>query len=222
MSCSENNSSVPRCGHQCTQLPPGDSCQLNSSHALNICDLPDEILTQICAYATAPKALPIRFNAQHSQPSMATELHTAHALCLSSRRFNYLSTPFLFQSLIFTTTHLTGRRLTKRDLSSRPDLQKPHSLEKLFILLREKPELSQHCTSLCLNYREEPLEDPSSLEGSDEDSSQDGTNDYDTLDMEFKAMIPPESLLGYLYDKLTNVRDFQVNVTGYAVDTPSL
>jgi hypothetical protein len=220
MSHSENKSPVPGSGYQPAQLPPDESCQIDSSHAFNIYHLPDEVLSQICSYATAPKAMPMQFDAQQSQPSMATELRTAHALCLVSRRFNFISTPFLFQSLVFTQTKLTGRSLTQRDLSSRPELQEPHSLNKLFTLLRDKPDLRQHCTSLCLNYKEQPLDDSDNSEGSNEGSSQDGTNDDESESTEIDSMIPSESLLNYLYGQLTNVRDFQVNVTSYAVETP--
>ncbi|KAF5013166.1 hypothetical protein FDECE_811, partial [Fusarium decemcellulare] len=220
MSRSENTSPVPGSGYQPAQRPPDDSCQMDSSHPLNICHLPDEILSQICSYAAAPIALPRQFNAQQFQPSMATELRTAHALSLVSRRFNYLSTPFLFQSLVFTQTNLTGRRLTQRDLSSRPELQEPHKLEKLFTLLRDNPDLRQHCTSLCFNYKEQPLDDSDNSDGSDEGSSQDGTNDDESESTEIDSMIPPDSLLNHLYVQLTNVRDFQVNVTGYATVTP--
>ncbi|RGP62438.1 f-box domain protein [Fusarium sporotrichioides] len=200
MSHFENNSVA---SSACPAQRADDTYQVDSSH---IYHLPDEILSQICSYATAAKALPLQID-DESQPSLKTVTQTAHALCLVSRRFNRLSTVFLFRSLVFTQTKLTGRRLTQRDLSSKPDLQEPHSLNKLFNLLRDRPALRRHCTSLCFNYREEALDDSDS-ENDDQDSSEDSMSD-DEID----NMIPPESLLDYLYGQLTNVREFQVNVT---------
>ncbi|KIL89247.1 hypothetical protein FAVG1_07641 [Fusarium avenaceum] len=202
-------------------------------NTIHIYDLPDEILSEICHFATLPHLIPgkdlvgvttrsIPVDAQEYRRLVAEEMGMARVLRLVSQRFNRLATPLLFESFLLVQNKL---RMTQREgiseenITSSPDGKVRRELGTIMEILRDllslKPDLRQHCKSLCLFYREKHLMDFYSSD------SEDGVEDGDGGYPEICTPFPRSGILDDIYTWLVHVTDFQVHIDAFAEEMPN-
>jgi hypothetical protein len=208
-------------------------------NTIHIYHLPNEILSKICLFTTLPNSLTrnqlvgviagnVLADAQQYRQLIAKELQMARILRLVSWRFTHLATPLLFHSLLLVQNKI---RMPFRECISEQDLQTGYEgelarelgtiMEILHNLLSLKPDLSQHCKSLCFVYKEQYLGDSYSSGMSDEGHSEDGTEVSNGEIPEMDINFPRAEILNDIHTWLVNVTDFQVYVDGFAKEMPN-
>ncbi|KAH6964599.1 hypothetical protein DER45DRAFT_592252 [Fusarium avenaceum] len=206
---------------------------------IHIYHLPNEILSDICLFATLPHLIPgkdlvgvttrsIPTDAQKYRRLVAEEMGMARVLRLVSHRFNRLATPLLFESFLLVQNKLrmTQReRISEENITSSPDGKVRRELGTIMEILRDllslKPELRQHCKSLCLVYKEKHLMNAYSSGMSDEGDGEDGIEDGDGGYSEIDTAFPRSGILDDIYTWLVNVTDFQVHIDAFAEEMPN-
>lgn len=200
---------------------------------IHIYHLPDEVLCEICLFATLPHLIPgkdsvgvttrsIPTDAQTYRRLVAEEMGMARVLRLVSQRFNRLATPLLFESFLLVQDKLrmTQREgISEEDIKSRPEGQICRELATIMEMLRNlllrNPDLRQHCKSLSLFYMEKQLAD--SYSSDSEDGVEDGNGGYPEINSSF----PRTGILDDIYTWLVHVTDFQVHIDVWAEEMPN-
>jgi hypothetical protein len=211
----------------------------SGENTIHIYHLSNEILSNICLLTTLPNSLAgkrlvgviasnVLADAEDYRYLIAEELQMARVLRLVSQRFNHLATPLLFQSLLLVQKKI---RMPLRVGIPEQDLRTTYTdgvarelgkiMEVLHNILSLRPDLRQHCKSLCFVSKEENLLDPYSSDSSDEGYSDDGTEVSNDEIPEMDVSFPRTGILGDIHTWLINVTHFQVHVDGFAKEMPN-
>ncbi|CAJ0553167.1 Ff.00g116790.m01.CDS01 [Fusarium sp. VM40] len=206
---------------------------------IHIYHLPNEILSEICLFATLPHLIPgkdlvgvvtshVPTDAQQYRQLIAKELRMARVLRLVSQRFNRLATPLLFESFLLVQNKLSMTQrggISEENMTSSPDGKVRRELGTIMEILRDllslKPHLRQHCKSLCLVYREKHHMDFNSSGMSDEGHSEEEIENGNGQYPEIHTPFPRSGILDDIYTWLVNVTDFQVHIDVWAVEMPN-